>query len=430
MRKILPILLCLLILCGCKVNDFMVYNYSSSLTTSSITTANPSSQNSSNKPLNINTKIYAAKNTTTYSKDLLYPKTIQNSVSEDSYFYYSALSNKIKKLYKALCRSIECMADGFIDLDYISDDDISFLITSIKNDRPEYFWLGQDYIINTKKDGFKQIAFQFKSEDYSIKYLYTPENRNKIFSSIKCILSKLENEIQNMNEFEKELYIHDFLINNCNYDKIALYDINNHRDAYNVYGALVQKKAVCEGYAKALQLLNNHFGIKTTVITGKADGQNHMWNLVLIDGNYFHLDSTFNDNEITNLYSYFNLSDTAIKRTHKPDYSFYSNFKLPKAESTEKSYFTVNGSMIYDNPLDDIKNAIDYAISNKKTSIDFGYYDHATNFYKNNDEFLHDDINIPKIINLACKKNNVKVKNIKLFFATNYNFKITWEYVK
>ena len=423
----MAVFLCALILCGCGANNFKIddiTNFSSSLIASTPSIL-PSA---SDKPVNISTQIYAAKSTATYNKEMLFPKSSFNSIDEDSYFYYSSLPSKLKKLYKTLCTSIEYMADGFIDLGKITDDEISLLVTSIKNDKPEYFWLGRDYIINTKNNGYKEIAFKFKSKDYSINYLFTPEKRNDIISKLKSLMMNLEEKLQSKSDYERELYIHDFVVRNCDYDDEALTNQNNHQNAYNIYGTLIQKKSVCEGYAKAIQLLNNHFGIKTTVVTGKSNNQNHMWNLVNIYGSYYHLDATFNDGANSNLYSYFNLTDTAIKRSHQIDNSFYKSINLPKADSLEKSYFAVNNSIIKDDPYNDIKNAIEHAISNNKTFIDIGYADNASKIYKNSDEMQSDNIDISKIINFACKAHKVKVNNIRLLFATNGNFKIMWEY--
>ena len=308
--------LCITLLCGCSIEEIHINAPSNNETQQNSSVEVISSNDSS---ITLPSKIYKAKNTTSYSNDLVFPHKNSNSTDVESYFYYKSLSENHKLIYNKLCLSIENMADGFIDIGYITDDDLSTLISYIKNDRPEYFWLGRDYIINTKEDGYKQLAFKFKSSEYSIDYLYSPSQRNEILSKIKSIISKIEASLENKNQFEKELYIHNYIIDNCNYDENALNNPNNHKEAYNICGALLQNKAVCEGYAKSIQLLNNYFGIKTTVVIGKSNNQNHMWNLVNIDDEYYHLDATFNDNGTERLYAYFNLTDTAINRSHQID---------------------------------------------------------------------------------------------------------------
>ena len=424
MKKIIAIILCSIILCGCEARQIITYTEDEATNT----TSQSSLTSKTSADINFLSKIYKAKNTTNYNNSMLFPTTGFKSVDENQYFYYSNLSQNYKSLYKKLCTSIECMADGFIDLGYINDNEIDDLVTAIKNDRPEYFWLGHDFIINTQNDGFKQIAFKFKSNDYSIDYLYSLNDRNKILSDIKNKILNIANNLKNKSAYEIELYIHDYINKNCNYDKSAINNATKKPYAYNIVGSILQGKAVCEGYAKAIQLLNNYFGINTTVLVGLANNQNHMWNLVQIDGNYYHLDATFNDGENENLYSYFNLTDIAIKRTHKLDMKFYKNITLPGANSYEKSYFVVNKSFITEYPEQDIESAINEALVNQISSLDFGYYDNATTIYKNSDEMSKDNINITQIFNKACMKNRVKIENIKIVFASNGNFKLMWDY--
>ena len=88
------------------------------------------------------------------------------------------------------------------------------------------------------------------------------------------------------------LYFHDSIILECNYDDTA-------KNCYSAYGCLVEGKAVCEGYAKAMQILCSKAGIKCIPVAGKAyDGgavQPHLWNKVMIDGEWTNVDLTWDD---------------------------------------------------------------------------------------------------------------------------------------
>ena len=66
-------------------------------------------------------------------------------------------------------------------------------------------------------------------------------------------------------------------------------------ESYTVYGAVVEKEAVCEGYAKTAKALMDMNGIESYFITGNTSGGAHAWNLVKVDGNWYHLDTTWND---------------------------------------------------------------------------------------------------------------------------------------
>lgn len=428
MKKITALLICVLFLSGCNLKLDLGFEESEQTLSTISDSSTPAKVEVSSKNINIKTEIYEAKNQTTYNKDLIFPKTAYNSIPEEDYIYYSSLSNNMKKLYKKLCGAIEGMADGFVDLGKISDDNIALLITCIKSDHPEYFWLGRDYITNTKQNGEKQLAFKFKNKDYSFNYLLSVDNRNKILNNIKNILTNLESKVLNKTEYERELVIHNYITSNCVYDDAAVDNSDAKPHAYNVYGALIQKTAVCEGYARAIQLVNNHFGIKTTVIFGTANGGNHMWNLVRIDNEYYHLDATFNDSGNQNLYSYFNISEEILLRTHKFDKDLYSKISFPKADSMSQSYFANNNSLLCSDLSKEVYDGLDNAVKFGKTSLDFGYNGGVNTIPKNNNELLNNNIDVLYYLSRIAKNRNVKIIDISITFASNGNFKVSWTY--
>ena len=75
---------------------------------------------------------------------------------------------------------------------------------------------------------------------------------------------------------------------NVVYDETA----ENCRD---IYGVFVDKKAICGGYSKAFSYLCDKVGIETITVTGDADGEAHMWNMVKLDGEWYNVDCTWDD---------------------------------------------------------------------------------------------------------------------------------------
>lgn len=130
------------------------------------------------------------------------------------------------------------------------------------------------------------------------------------------VLSKLENVTT---EYQKEKKIHDYLVKNIAYGYPEGRDTADSA-AYNAYGALVEGKAVCNGYAQAMKLLCDLSGLECTMISGQADGESHAWNLVRLGKEWYHVDVTWDDPEPDEpgrvLYSYFNLSDEEMKQSH------------------------------------------------------------------------------------------------------------------
>lgn len=130
-------------------------------------------------------------------------------------------------------------------------------------------------------------------------------------------------------EYNIALWLHDWLIYNANYD-----------DTYTNFGpegVLLYGRGVCSSYSAAYQLLLDEFGIECKIV--ESPEMNHAWNMVKIDGQWCHVDCTFDDpigGDGENR-QYFGLTDTLIKRDHKWDDS-----ATPEATSLQNNYMKRN----------------------------------------------------------------------------------------
>lgn len=96
-----------------------------------------------------------------------------------------------------------------------------------------------------------------------------------------------------MTRKQKLRAIHNYLVKNCVYDENARrygYD-----DAYTAYGCLIEKKAVCQGYAGVFNLLAAKAGICSIAVPGEAGGGSHAWNYVKDGSSYRYIDVTWDD---------------------------------------------------------------------------------------------------------------------------------------
>jgi len=138
-----------------------------------------------------------------------------------------------------------------------------------------------------------------------------------------------------MTDLEKELALHDYIVLNTVYDYENFLLDSIPDESHNPYGVLINKVAVCDGFARTMHILLNMVGIESEFVLGEADGEKgwygHAWNIVKIDGEYYHLDATFNNidkdnNKIKNdsiTHTYFNLSDSQISLDHHWEKSVY-----------------------------------------------------------------------------------------------------------
>lgn len=113
------------------------------------------------------------------------------------------------------------------------------------------------------------------------------EEINKVID--KVIDDKITNSTPTK---EKIKIIHDYIIDNTEYDKLKYENKEDTTYKSNTaYGVLIEGYGTCNGYADAMAIFLN----KMNIINYKISNNEHIWNLVYIDGNWYHLDLTWDD---------------------------------------------------------------------------------------------------------------------------------------
>ena len=114
--------------------------------------------------------------------------------------------------------------------------------------------------------------------------LYNTNDINKINAGVNEIMNNVNsNELTNK---DKILQIHDYIINNTKYDIDKKYD-----HSYTAIGPLTYGTAVCSGYADLMAIILTKLGFRNF----KVASDTHVWNAVLIDGEWLNLDLTWDD---------------------------------------------------------------------------------------------------------------------------------------
>lgn len=129
-------------------------------------------------------------------------------------------------------------------------------------------------------------------------------------------------------QYEIALWMHNWLIYNANYDYTYT--------EYGADGVLLKGTGVCQSYTLAYQLLLEKMGIEVLVVT--SEEMNHAWNLINLNGNWYHVDCTWDDPDEGGMecHTYFCLSDAMMSRDHtwivadypacnSDDYNYYLN---------------------------------------------------------------------------------------------------------
>ncbi len=264
----------------------------------------------------------------------------------------------------------------------LTETAMSHLYECFLRDNPQFFFLDRTYSLegHQAENGavYDTIILQFT--------LGKKERLDAIERLNTAVENILSNHPVSADEYETEKHLHDYLISHCTYDEAAGSNADAYENAYSAYGALVDQRAVCEGYAKAMQLLLNEVSIPATVLIGRSSDtwESHMWNLVRINGSYYHLDVTWDDNEDAPQYTYFNVTDTVIQRTHQPDEGQFDDITCTE---TKDNYFVRTGTYCDTYERASIAKAIATRIEAGDTVIHLqfapGKYENALLFLKN-----------------------------------------------
>lgn len=156
-------------------------------------------------------------------------------------------------------------------------------------------------------------------------------------------------------EYERELYIHDYLAETVTYTTETYV---KDQSEYTAYGAVVEHRSVCMGIAIAARMLLNGVGVDC----GCLYNDEHMWNVVRIDGKCYNLDITWDIREGPSSHVYFNMSDRMLLRDHDVQYG-------PVCDSEDLYWYRVNGLDL--RSADEIVRIVREAVREGKGSITF-----------------------------------------------------------
>lgn len=141
-------------------------------------------------------------------------------------------------------------------------------------------------------NSFDSIIFNFNEEiiEIEIQHTYAKEEIEQLNNKVETIIN--ENIQNNMSTKDKIKVIHDYIINNTEYDTLKTENINDVTYKSNTaYGVLIEGHGICSGYSDAMKI----FLDKLNIVNYKVSNDQHIWNIVLLDGEWLHLDLTWDD---------------------------------------------------------------------------------------------------------------------------------------
>lgn len=286
------------------------------------------------------------KNVEMYNNDI---KINKMQISKST-FYYDKLTDDQKYIYSSVAQSVKELKNKVTLKDYKVESqdqmtkDVDVAISTFFSDHPEVFYLDNRYYVSTTNSLFG------KKRDITLNYLVA--NKMDLDGKIDLLNKQIDlilSKASGLQGIDAEIALHDELMLQTEYyeyDQIENLPINTH----NIYGTLIEKKAVCDGFAKTLQILFDRVNIESIIVLGSLENEAHAWNLVkLYDDNWYQLDFTSNKsvkntkiNGNILIHSYFNLTTEEILNTH----SFDNKDIVPLANSTKYNYYVYKNKYI------------------------------------------------------------------------------------
>ena len=262
--------------------------------------------------------------------------TIMNNTGNR--YYLSRLNDGQKMVYKALLSGVMNYKEEINAPAVIPMDEVPAIYRYVLHDNPLIFYVSQFFQMGNSPGKGYIIAPEYK---------YTQSRSEEKTNAIVKYLQAFD-AVKTKSDIEKEIYVHDYCLNNFHYDD-ELRD-----DSFSVVGPVFTNTAVCEGIAKFVKLALDYLGVKSLVVSGEAKDpskgakmESHAWNIVKIDGKTYHLDVTFDMSmkDRINRYDYFNLTDEEIKIDH----AIPGN--VPLCLTSGKDYYSVNSQLAH-NPAE------------------------------------------------------------------------------
>ncbi|MBQ6381561.1 MAG: hypothetical protein IJJ41_08215 [Clostridia bacterium] len=287
------IIVCLALCAGCTAAD-----------TGSKSTASASQTTAKATTAKAKKKAAEKKKTTAASPQ----KQAKESFSLNNYDHLSARKQEV---YDRLLEGFEA-GDTYVPetLEEFEDRIVdSVFFYNLLADHPEYYYLrGHSNLYEQSTTGVRTARFDME-------YIYDAQEHEARQEKMQAELLSIKKSLPpKADDFAKAKAAYDYLIKNCEYD--YSYTGNslqeNETTASYADGAMLDHKAVCSGYSRAFKWIMEAFEIPCMCVSNSE----HEWNIVWLEGNYYHIDVTWADTDDNPGTRYFCVTDGEIYKDH------------------------------------------------------------------------------------------------------------------
>ena len=241
--------------------------------------------------------------------------TFSNKNSNLYRYYYNQLDNNSKIIYSKLESNISNLKKNNYKINFSTQfnkllnqengekelsKSFQSAIDAFFYDHPELFYIDLTQMsLYTKSTTFAgsttyNVSIVPNSNNYLSNEFPTTRNAESAIREVEAIRNAFAKKVSGTN-YNKIMQVHDTLINMIQYDSTL-----SRANTRNIYGALIEKKVVCEGYAKSFKYILDALNIPCILVGGTATNssgktETHMWNYVQLDGKWYGVDPTWDD---------------------------------------------------------------------------------------------------------------------------------------
>ncbi len=257
------------------------------------------------------------------------------------------MSGDMRDNFMAVYDALSNFKDS-VDLPHpISDEnakEVYTIMSAILYDCPEIFqWDGE-------VDTYAYEGKESETAGYRFAYKMDQDTYKADLDKCQEIVDLLKQETEGMSDYDKELYVYEYLAKNITYDDTS-------ETSGTMYGALVEGRARCAGIGSAVKYICDEIGLNCVSLFCFKDEENfdggHVWNVINIDGNWYDIDVTADvideDTDMNGhlFYGAVNVPRTWITYCHAPVSTYYTDyFDIPDSTTFDKDYHVLNGSFV------------------------------------------------------------------------------------
>ena len=264
---------------------------------------------------------------------------------------YDSFYNRYSKAIDYAAKEMYALNQSVVISDYkVPIDDIQKFMKTVINTHPELFYVSAMYSYSYYSTGqndyvyslivhWGKVIYNENGQYTGQETTYTDDQvlsmRNEFYNRAQWYLDKVDD---NMSDFEKALILHDELALNASYLLTG-----------ETYDLMVNGFGKCYGYSEAYAYLLAQVGVDSEIV--ESESMYHQWNKVKIDGEYYHVDVTWDDPTPDKPglvgHVYFLLSDNEIESLDQPHYGGNSEIVSDDTRYDKMGYHKINTRLCY-----------------------------------------------------------------------------------